>query len=1316
MNNERYIDLHNHTHFSNLRLIDSINTLDSLAKRAIEIGLKGIVFSEHECLSESIDICAMREKYPELKLGIGNEIYLTDTRDKNQKYFHFLLTALDAEGHRQLRELSSRAWMLSYYDRGMERVPTLKKELAAVVKRNPGHLIATTACLGGEASTYILEMMKARKIGDKQTETYAYNKLNDFFRYCKNLFGDNFYVELPPGASEEQIIANQKLYQIASIYKIKCEISCDSHYLKAEDRYVHEAFLNSKNGEREVASFYEYSYLQTEEEILEHLEASFGADARRVYKECCETSKEIFDKIQEYDLRHPQTIPEVDVPSYPKRTIDKLKDYPNLNNLTNDDNDIKRYWINECLNGLKEKESKGLVDSREEEKYLKELEKEADIKRTVGERLGTNIFAYPVTLKHYIDLIWDMGSTIGAGRGSAGAGLNHWLLGITQYDPIKLELPFERYMNWDTAGLPDVDFDLCGSKRMAIINKVKEERGTKFAPYIDDLSRQNLGCTLVATFGTASTKKAIQIACSGYRSEEYPDGIDVDTSQYLSSLIPSERGFIWSLHDTYYGNSEKGRKPQTTFINEVNQYKGLIDIMFGVEGLIVSRGSHASGVILFDKDPYKFGCFMKTPSGDVITQYELGAAEAAGLTKYDWLITSVQDKITETIKLLQEHGEIDPNLTLRQVYDKYLAPEILNFDDEKVWDAIDEGNILDLFQFDSAVGGQGIKKVRPRTLNDLSNTNGIIRLMAQDGQELPLDKFVRYKNNINLWYQEMKDMGLSQNEMKVMEKYMLKSHGLAISQECIMWSLMDPDICNFSLAESNKARKIISKKKMDKLPALHDKVLKQAKSRAIGEYEWKYVISPSAGYGFSDIHSLFYSMIGFQTAYISVHWNPIYWNTACLIVNSGSLEENKSEEDDEEITDKKERSTNYSKLAKALGEVIEQGIKVSLVDINKSSYGFEPDVENNQILFGMKALSNIGSEVIDQIIKNRPYVSFKDFLNRCPLKKTAMISLIKAGAFDKLETEWAAAAQVDPRILIMCYYLYLVSSPKTRLTLQNFNGLVTHNLIPKELKFERQTFFINKYLKEHKKGEYYWCDNMNLDKMIDCFGDEFELINGEPYIKQKTWDKIYKNIMDKVRDWLKVNQTSILTTLNTQLFKETWTKYATGNISAWEMQALCFYYHEHELKTIDMNKYGIVNFNTLPSMPIVAKTFKRNGRDIPIFKLTKIAGTVISKNDNHHSVDLLTTTGVVTVKFTKDYYARINRQISELQIDGTKKVMEKGWTKRGTLLLIQGYRRDDTFVAKSYKSQSGHQVYLISSVKGKDLELVHKRYGELEED
>lgn len=209
----------------------------------------------------------------------------------------------------------------------------------------------------------------------------------------------------------------------------------------------------------------------------------------------------------------------------------------------------------------------------------------------------------------------------------------------------------------------------------------------------------------------------------------------------------------------------------------------------------------------------------------------------------------MQQKLTETVNMLQEYGKIDKNLTLRQAYDKYLSPEVMNFSDSEVWDAIDSGKVLNLFQFESEIGAQGIKEVQPRSLNDLANTNGIIRLMAEDGRERPLDKFVRYKNDISLWYSEMRDAGLTNHEMKVMEKYLKKSYGLAISQECIMWSLMDPEICDFTLAESTKARKTISKKRMDELPALKEKILRQAKSPAIGQYEWEYVVLPSAGYG-----------------------------------------------------------------------------------------------------------------------------------------------------------------------------------------------------------------------------------------------------------------------------------------------------------------------------------------------------------------------------------------------------------------------------------------------------------------------------------
>ena len=252
--------IHNHTEFSNFRLLDSIIKLPQLVQRGKDIGLAGLAVTDHETLAQSIRVCKLQKENPDFKIAIGNEIYLTDTREKNQKYYHFLLIAKDAVGHKQLRQLSSQAWMLSYKDHGLERVPTLKSELKEVVSKNPGHLIATSACLGGELSSSILDMEIARKIGDKDTEITKYMQIKSFMAFVNDLFGDDFYIEVAPGASKEQIIVNNKLAQIAHVYNKKMVIGDDSHYLKREDRLVHKAYLNSKGGERETDSFYQYSY------------------------------------------------------------------------------------------------------------------------------------------------------------------------------------------------------------------------------------------------------------------------------------------------------------------------------------------------------------------------------------------------------------------------------------------------------------------------------------------------------------------------------------------------------------------------------------------------------------------------------------------------------------------------------------------------------------------------------------------------------------------------------------------------------------------------------------------------------------------------------------------------------------------------------------------------------------------------------------------------------------------------------------------------------------------------------------------------
>lgn len=432
-------ECHSHTHYSNIKGLDAINKPEDLIKKAVDIGLKGIAITEHECLSGAIKINKiakeLRETNPDFKIAIGNEIYLTDDREKNQRYWHFILIAKDEIGYKQLKRLSSRAWMLSYTDRGMERVPTLKSELEEVVSQEPGHLIATTACIGGELSANVLIMEKARAAGDVATAQSAYQNIVNFIVYLDHLFGDDWYIECAPGASRDQIIVNKKLVEIAHVRGKKMVIGSDAHYLTKEDRYVHKSYLNSQNGEREVDAFYEFSYLQTEDEIIENLTPSI-VDS---YEWMCDNSMDMYNKIEFYDLAHPQVIPRVEVKNYDKwtRTADFAENFPILTQMYQSDNQYERYWVNQCVDKLEEL---GLCNQT----YLDRLEEEADIKKVIGEKLGTNMFSYPITLQHYIDMMWNCGSSVGAGRGSSCSGLNHYLLGITQLDPIKWKLPFWR--------------------------------------------------------------------------------------------------------------------------------------------------------------------------------------------------------------------------------------------------------------------------------------------------------------------------------------------------------------------------------------------------------------------------------------------------------------------------------------------------------------------------------------------------------------------------------------------------------------------------------------------------------------------------------------------------------------------------------------------------------------------------------------------------------------------------------------------------------------------------------------------------------
>ena len=1292
-----YFNIHNHTMYSNIRLLDCINRPTNLIDKAIELGLSGIAITDHECLSAHMEVNQyakkIKEKYPDFVIALGNEVYLVDKREPGIKYNHFLLAAKDEIGHKALRELSSIAWYGAYVDRGMERVPITKDELATIMKKYRGHVVATTACMGGELSTAAYNMALAESVNDMASAKIFYDQICAFITYCQDVFGDDFYIECAPSTADDQCTTNRKLYRIAQAYGIPMIVGTDSHYLTKEDRYVHKSYLNSKGGEREVDSFYEFAHLMTYDEVHELLAKCF--DDSMIAEHILENSRKMGEKFTSYSLERKQMIPKISLPEYSEWDIyEYIKHldwdfsagkWPILKELYDDGNVQERYWLYECAKSLHDK---GFQDKIE---YWDRLETEADVIKNIGEKLDDCLFAYFNTFKHYIDLFWECGSIVGPGRGSATGFLSNYLLGITQLDPIRWDLPYWRFLNKERAELPDIDIDLAPSKRPAIFDAIRKERG-------------ELGLVQVATFGTEGTKSAILTACRGYRSADFPDGIDVDQAQYMSSLIPQERGFLWSINDVVYGNEEKDRKPVSQFIREVNNYPGLLDIIMSIEGLVNKRSSHASGVILYGDDPFETASFMRTPSGDLITCYDLHKAEAAGDTKYDFLVTEISDKIIKCFELLVADGVLE-DIGLRALYNKYIHPEVMNTTDQRIWDHLAAGDVLDVFQFSTGVGLAIAKKLKPQNPMEMTAANAMMRLMSEKDKESQQDRYARIqKNGLGVFHQEMVNAGLDDNMIELMHKHCDQYWGCCAIQEQMMMLLMD--VAEFSLGEANNARKIVGKKQMSKIPELREQVYSRFDRVQSANYFWENAIAPQLGYAFSLNHSLPYSFVGMQSIYFVVNFNPIYWNTACLIVNSGATDEEAGGQ------------TDYGKIAKAIGDITGAGIKVSLANINKSDFGFAPDVENNRILFGLKGMLNVGDDLIANIIANRPYVSPKDFLQRVKPSKQAMIALIKGGAFDDMEE----------RKFVMAWYLWETCDKKSRITLQNLGGLIKHGLLPEKTEQQimaRRVFEFNRYLKAITKADKYaYKDMYTLDSRaieflheLEC-DDIMETDNLSWYVKTKKWDNVYQKYMDIFRQWIAADKDAILTALNTEIFMEDWNKYAQGSISAWEMEVLCFYYNEHELAHINNDKYGFVDFHALPEDPVVEKTFQKNGKNINIFHLNRICGTCIAKNKTKSTVTILTTSGVVNVKFRKEYFAMFDKQISERGADGVKHVVEKSWFNRGNMIVVTGIRSGDDFISKKYASTGGHQLYKIDEVlPNGDLVLKDSRYqGGIEED
>lgn len=1283
---------------------------------AIELGHKVVAITDHECISNSIKVQKYYKKVkknnPDFKVILGNEIYLVRNGLNNDnfisgvdKYYHFILLAKDAIGHQQIREISTRAWMRSYMARGMRRVPTYYQDLVDIIHANPGHVIGTTACLGGALPTQLMRWHDTR-------DDSIYDKV---IKWCEQMcwiFGEeNFFLELQPSASREQSLVNRYLLNIARDYHYRYIFSTDSHYLKKEDAPIHKAFLNSQDGDREVDSFYATTYMMSSDELENYLSKDL---TKEEIQEGYRNIQSIIDMCEDYDLQKPLKIPQLEwkVPDYVSTlTKDKyFKLIPELYTFYMSDYEGDKVLANHILARLDWDETLW------NQKTYDAINECLEMTRISSEVNKTHWSAYYLNLQKIIDVCWDAGSLVGPGRGSGVGFILLYILGITQINPLRETTPTYawRFLNPNRVSVLDVDFDIEGGRRSIVLNKFREVYGN------DRVSN-------VATFGTEKSKSAILTAARGL-------GIDVDVASYISSLIPADRGLTRTLDQCMYGDKESGFEPIKQFVIEMTEnYPELWEVAHKIEGLVNRLGQHAGGVIFVDEPFTNSTALMRAPDGTIITAFDLHDCEDVSLIKYDALSVEAMDKIHICLDLLCDAGFVERKETLKETYESVLGIYNIERNDPKMWEMVWNHEILSLFQMEKQSGIQGIALSKPSSVDDLATLNSVIRLMAQEkGAEQPLNKFARFKADIKQWYREMEQYGLTNEEIKILEPLLLPSNGICESQEGFMQLVQIPECGGFDLTWADRLRKSIAKKN----PAEYEKLTKEyferveekGLSKNLCNYVWNVLVATSRGYGFNKSHTLAYSLIALQEMNLAFKYPIIFWNCACLISDSGGAQmeeqdndeesiqdndecetsylsmedfgaeyvedEEEDEEDDEETSEvkkkkKKQKTTNYGKIATAIGKMRMSGVEVAPPDINKSTYTFSPDVEHNTIRYGLSGISKVGEEVVKNILANRPYSSVEDFTSKVKVSKPQVINLIKSGAFDSL----------GDRFEVMDNYIRSVSDQKKRVTLQNMKMLIDFNLLPPELSFECKVYNFNKYLKKFKDGIYYIMDE-NTMRFYEANFDMDLLIPTEDgfKIKQASWDNIYQKHMDKVRPYVKSHHDELLSAINTRLMSDLWNKYCEGSLSKWEMDSVSFYSHEHELQNINEREYGFSDFYKLNENPDIDRIIDIKGKKVPLFKIYRIIGTVLDKDKAKKTVTLLTKSGVVTVKIYGAVFNHYDKQLSERGADGKKHVIERSWFQRGNKIIVTGIRREDSFLAKKYSRTPYHLVELITEI------------------
>lgn len=1297
--------LHCHTHGSNLRMLDCIVKTKDLIDYAVELGMKAVAVTDHASISEHINAIQyskeLKRKGVDIKVLLGDEIYLVDDVidvkenyvPKQTQFYHFILIAKDRIGYDQLREINAVGWQSSFFTGKMRRVPNDKHQIEKIIGNNKGHLLASTSCIGGELAKSFFNKNK--------------QQLASFVNWCASIFGEeNFAVEIQPSDNPEQISFNKWAKDYAWKHGLKCISTCDVHYLKKEHHDIHKAFLTSREADRgESEDFYATTYMMSTEEKRGYMPYFSDEDYEQIVNDGWEFVKDV----EFIDMEHITIIPERSLKGLDCQVRHIFKDwydkYPYIKNFAYSKYDQDTYFLRMVEDGF--------ISKRQEfnDTNIGRIAWELEQLWLISDKLGARMSAYYNLVDYIVDICWEIGF-IGVSRGSVTGYYTAYLIDMQQMNPLQWNLPAYRHLNAERVSWPDVDLDSSARNRPKIIQRLKEVFGK------DNILN-------ICTFKTETSKSALKTACRGL-------GLSNDEASYLSSLVPVERGKQWPLKDCFYGNKEKDRKPVGELVKEIKlQSKtnnvDLEQCALMIEGLVSGLSLHASGIYIFKDGYLKQNSLMKTPRGDDVTCWDMPCSDYAGGLKYDSLTTECQDKLEVCTELLLKYNKIKWQGSIRATYNQYLHPDKLDYTSKEMWDDCSEGKITDLFQFITPVGGKCIRKIQPHSLEEMANANSLMRITVEDGIQ-PVDKFLTYKQDRSLWYKELDQYGVTNpDEIKALEKVLNYCYGCPSMQEDVMELCMEPKIAGFSLADADKARKIIAKKKSEDVAGLKEKFYNSVESHGnsinVANYVWEQCIKPQLAYSFSRNHVMPYSAEALQEMNLFYHYPPVYWNCATMIVNAGLANGTSNNEEDASS-----KTTDYGKIAKSIYRAKEGGIVVKAPSINDSELIFSPREQDNSILFGLGAISGINNDITTQILSNRPYTSFTDFYNKNAYKgslvtKSKFIQLIKAGCFDEFEPD---------RRIVMRQYFILSTPNVTSLAMNNIGQIKAARVpIPKSIigPYNFRKYVCNKQFKygnhpKFKSKTLYWLDQKALkyfenhckSSMVE--GVDYWFEDDKWIVVDKSLEKLLAPSIETLKDY--INTPEFLNKFNKARAKQNMIESVDGlDVNRWAFSSISFYPDEHELAHIDRERYNISLFNELPKEPkFITKSYGK--REWKQFALAQIACTVIDKNDNHHMLTVLDIgNNVVQCKFNAEVYSFYKAQLSETNSSGNKIVMDKPWFRRGQTLILTGVRMGvDDFRVKCYRNSIyKHKVSRIDSINNitGEIKITTYRYNEEEE-